>query len=127
MPQHPLDGEMVLPVLVGPRTAVTPAHGAGVARRRRRKRKRHQISRVEWPGSSAGTPFCITMRRRKSAALSKRTSLERIAPESILARCTASFTPTCRPFTLTNHNIGYRNAARPAENAIHSLARLRDR
>src|SRR5258708_36361237 len=60
----------VLPVLVGPRTAVTPAPRARASRGVGDENERGiRFPGWEWPGSSAGTPFCITMRRQESVAL----------------------------------------------------------
>ena len=76
----------VLPVLVGPSTAVTPAPRVRDARQVCwGKTDGHYASGLvaEHLGHSPERAFCITMRRRACAWLSFRTSLERIAPESL--------------------------------------------
>src|ERR1700692_209980 len=75
----------VLPVLVGPRTAVTPAPRAR-APRATGEEKEIGISYPECgkgPSKTGFRPFCTTMRRVKDLGLSSRTSLERIAAESV--------------------------------------------
>src|SRR6185437_5044251 len=67
----------VLPVLVGPSTAVTPAPRAR-ADRLGWGENEMGITRPDWRRAS-----CITMRRQKRPQLSFGTSLERIAPESL--------------------------------------------
>src|SRR5208283_1718357 len=75
----------VLPVLVGPSTAVTPAPRARDERLGCGE-KEIAITHPNWrPGCLAAPPkaSCITMRRQASPRLSFRTSLERTAPESL--------------------------------------------
>src|SRR6187401_3561264 len=74
----------VLPVLVGPSTAVTPVPRA---RASRLLGEENEIA-ISVPGEGKGPPpfpslFCTTMRRGKSLWLSCGTSLERIAAESL--------------------------------------------
>src|SRR5580700_224562 len=79
----------VLPVLVGPRTAVTPAPRA----RESRATGEEKEMGISCPEGGAGRvlrtairPFCTTMRRVMGFGLSSRTSLERIAAESVTLR-----------------------------------------
>src|SRR5260370_7233927 len=74
----------VLPVLVGPRTAVTPAPRA----RESRATGEEKEMGISCPEGGTGPqtlirPFCTTMRRVMDLGLSSRTSLERIAAESV--------------------------------------------
>ena len=91
----------VLPVLVGPSTAVTPAPRARPSRAAGDENEM-AISFPGWgrPASAAGTPFCITMRRRRTGASPRLKLCERVRnesrPESADSqRCRASFTATC--------------------------------
>src|SRR5689334_11661356 len=86
MRQHALDGEVGLAGIGG---AEHRSHACAAAThcsgRLRGKRNRHYASKLA-PGSVIDTgtrAFCITLRRLGSAWLSIRTSLERIAPESL--------------------------------------------
>src|SRR5262245_16737127 len=74
----------VLPVLVGPRTAVTPAPRARASRLPCEENEMVIVC-PEGERSSPGlsTPVCTTMRCWKGLCLSCGTSLERIAPESL--------------------------------------------
>src|ERR1700730_8519342 len=75
----------VLPVLVGPRTAVTPAPRARASRATGEEKEMG----ISCPEGGMGLfktlirPFCTTMRRVMDLGLSSRTSLERIAAESV--------------------------------------------
>src|SRR5260370_21324368 len=74
----------VLPVLVGPRTAVTPAPRA----RESRATGEEKEMGISCPEGGTGPqtlirPFCTTMRRVMDLGLSSRTSLERITAESV--------------------------------------------
>src|SRR5215510_3066365 len=71
----------VLPVLVGPSTAVTPTPRARASRLWGAE-KETGIS-GERPVSQFAQGFCTTMRRRGGSVLRDRTSLERIAAESL--------------------------------------------
>src|SRR6187200_2173655 len=77
----------VLPVLVGPSTAVTPAPRRRPSRLTGDENERG-ILVPGWGGplQPAGTALCITMRRPAGAPVTKRTSLERTAPESVTPR-----------------------------------------
>src|SRR3954463_7857654 len=73
----------VLPVLVGPSTAVTPAPRARASRLLGAEK---EIDIIDPKGTPLGFLYvfvCTTMRRCKGLCLSCGTSLERIAPESL--------------------------------------------
>src|SRR5437016_10849288 len=86
MRQHALDGEVGLAGIGGAQHCRdTGAAGSRRSGRLRRKSNSHYASRTGSRTFERGPPpaSCITMRRRTSAWLSFRTSLERIAPESL--------------------------------------------
>src|SRR6185437_340087 len=86
MGQHALDGEMGFARIGGPEDRRHAcASGSGCSGRLRGKSNGHYASRPasEPTISSAAGSACITMRRSTRAWLSIRTTLERIAPESL--------------------------------------------
>src|SRR5262245_51113122 len=105
----------VLPVLVGPSTAVTPAPRARASRLLGEEK---EIA-ISDPGKGKGRhPFqassCTTMRRGESLWLSCGTSLERIAAESLtrlqsdFVHCHISRLPYQRPLHQVNATLAIR-------------------
>src|SRR4051812_18911242 len=74
----------VLPVLVGPRTAVTPAPRARASREAGDENESDiRFPGWEWPGPSRAGLSVPQCDARTAPALNKRTSLEQRAPESL--------------------------------------------
>src|SRR5262249_28249727 len=86
MGQHSLDGEMGLAGVGGAQhCSDAGTAGSRCSGRLRRKSNGHYASRLGGRTSEQALPqaSCITMRRQTCVWLSFRTSLERIAPESL--------------------------------------------